>query len=309
MTMIAGNIARASRKAGLVLTLLLCVWGSACRADVVLETTFDWSEAKSLDPAVLLATVQTNQPRPLSIHVLRIDVADPQIALRSTGRTEDYEANERETSKQRTRSFLSQSLDAGYEMIAAVNASPWSPWPPPQPDHGYANLRSLAVADGEVVSPLDTDNPRPALVVWKDGRTEILIPSEEDVSEIQEAVSGFQIVLEEGRTTGSDTKLAPRTGYGLCSEGRYLFWLIADGRQEGFSEGLARQEVGEWLRFFGAESGINMDGGGSSTLAIVSPDTLEVEVINSFSDRVGGLVPFERHVGNNLGVYRSSEAP
>jgi exopolysaccharide biosynthesis protein len=48
--------------------------------------------------------------------------------------------------------------------------------------------------------------------------------------------------------------------------------LVIDGRQKGTSEGATTAEVGEWLRSLGAAEGINLDGGGTTTLVTEGPD-------------------------------------
>jgi exopolysaccharide biosynthesis protein len=47
-----------------------------------------------------------------------------------------------------------------------------------------------------------------------------------------------------------------------------LYLLVVDGRQPEFSMGCTVSEVGAMLKFFGADDGVNMDGGGSSSFVI-----------------------------------------
>ena len=72
---------------------------------------------------------------------------------------------------------------------------------------------------------------------------------------------------------------------------------MIDGRQDA-SQGATVREVGEWLRHYGATTGINMDGGGSTTMARWNSSSRRVEILNRPS---GG----ERKVGSNLGVFRN----
>ncbi len=80
--------------------------------------------------------------------------------------------------------------------------------------------------------------------------------------------------------------------------------MTIDGRQLA-SDGATTSEVGAWLKHFGAHTGINMDGGGSTTMAWWNPDrsgTNKSELLN-FPVGTACCFPLERTVGSNIGVY------
>ena len=62
-------------------------------------------------------------------------------------------------------------------------------------------------------------------------------------------------------------RLAPRTAIGLSADGRWLYALVVDGRQPTYSRGADMDDLIRVLKAAGASDAINMDGGGSSTLA------------------------------------------
>ncbi|MEM7270510.1 MAG: deoxyribodipyrimidine photo-lyase, partial [Pseudomonadota bacterium] len=72
--------------------------------------------------------------------------------------------------------------------------------------------------------------------------------------------------LTDGASISGGASLAPRTGIGLSQNKRFAYFMVVDGRRS-FVDGATTQEVGDWLKFFGAYDGINMDGGGSTTMA------------------------------------------
>jgi len=76
--------------------------------------------------------------------------------------------------------------------------------------------------------------------------------------------------------------------------------LVVDGRQPGYSEGVDRYELVEMLLSFGAYQGINMDGGGSSTLVIRGVDGLPRALNRPIDNNTPGQ---EREVANHLGVF------
>ena len=99
---------------------------------------------------------------------------------------------------------------------------------------------------------------------------------------------------------GKSVVTAPctQTGYGISENKKYLILLTIDGRQKDWSLGASTSEVGYWLKYFGAWEGLNMDGGGSTSLAALVPGEKQDE-IRLLNQPSGG----ERKVGNNLGVY------
>ena len=188
---------------------------------------------------------------------------------------------------------MEESIKNGENMLVAVNSSPWSPWQPPW-NHPYADRTGLIISDGVLVSP--PFRSYPSFAVDKKGKCFFRIFREkDDLSNIQHAVSGFGYVLKNGKVSGKDNgRLAPRTGYGLSSCGRYLVFFVCDGRQKQYSMGCSTYETGEFLKYFGASEGLNMDGGGSTTLLVRKGK----DILKLNSHRNGA----ERSVGGALGV-------
>lgn len=246
----------------------------------------------------------------LKINAVRVDLTRPEIQFHSTPRAADWGKAMPDspeyvirTRRQRTRDYLSQARlskeDGGYglNMVLAVNAAPWVPWVSPF-THTYADQLGLAVSDGLLVC---AGNARPSLLIYRDKRVELgTLPSDADVQNLQIAVSGFAFVLQDGKVSG-DSILHPRTGYGISKDRKFLVLLTIDGRQKGWSLGAGSIEVGQWLKHFGAWDGLNMDGGGSTSLAYLVPGEKQ-EMIRLLNQPPGG----ERRVGNNLGVYLDS---
>jgi len=259
---------------------------------------FDWNQTPDLFPGIKHAFLDTKQPRPLKINVIRVDLARKDLRFMTVKRDPDwgkpmpdYPSLPIRTRRLTVRKFMQNAREQGIDMLVAVNAAPWSPWKPPY-THSYAAKLGLLISDGEVV---DEANGRPVFLITKKGEFQIRkVGKNEDVSDIQLAVPGFSIILENGRTMG-DKKLAPRTSYGLSAGNRYMLIMTIDGRMKGISEGVSTKELGAWMQKFGAEKAINMDGGGSTTLVV--------------SDGKGGIRRLNfgllyRTVSASLGIYR-----
>jgi hypothetical protein len=102
-----------------------------------------------------------------------------------------------------------------------------------------------------------------------------------------ESVGGSPLLLREGQVavngdapdpTGLITKAHPRTMVGW--NGSESFLVVVDGRQPGYSMGLTIPDAANLLIHLGATEGINLDGGGSTTLAVGGT------VVNRPSDRL-----------------------
>ena len=272
------------------------------------ESLFNWSTALELYPGIRQTLIAVKEPRLMKINVVRIDLARPELRFHVTPRDVDWGKAMPDspeyvirTRRQRTRDYLKQARttkgqDQGYglNMVLAINASPWRPWVKPF-THTYADHLGLTISNGEMVC---SGNQHPSLLMYYDGGVSMdILPKDADLSKIQIAVSGFSFVLRNGQVSG-DQALHPRTGYGLSQDKKFLFLLTIDGRQKSWSEGATSREVGEWLKYSGAWDGINMDGGGSTSLAYLVPGEKQ-ETIRLLNQPPGG----ERRVACNLGVY------
>lgn len=113
----------------------------------------------------------------------------------------------------------------------------------------------------------------------------------------QTALGGSPILLGGRRTERhDDTRRAPRSGVGIPAGGRRVLLVTVDGR-ESSSVGLTLAQMSDLLAQLGATDGINLDGGGSSTLAYREADAGKVTIVNNPSDDATRLVP------NGLGVF------
>jgi hypothetical protein len=87
----------------------------------------------------------------------------------------------------------------------------------------------------------------------------------------------------------------PRTAIGFNQDSTKVYFVVVDGRQEGFSVGMSLYELAAFMKEIGAAHAVNLDGGGSSSIVVWNT------VKNSPSD--GG----ERSVSNS--IFCVSTAP
>ncbi len=273
------------------------------------EGNYDWSQVLPSHSGIQYTSTTVSEPRPIEIHCLRIDSHNKWVRFTTTGRADAYVENLSETVRKTTRNFMRESRENGRDVVVAINGDGFQPWPAPFNTETLTDLTGLAVSDGVLVSP---PTGEPSFVVFDD-HTMTVTPGLPNLGGVRTAVSGFSFVLVDGATVPAGNDLHPRTGIGISEDGRFAYFLIVDGRRAGFSEGATTEEVGAWLRHFGAHNGLNMDGGGSSTLAAYDANAAGDGVIllshpvGNGIDCSGNCGATERANGNNTGVYLAAD--
>lgn len=145
----------------------------------------------------------------------------------------------------------------------------------------------------------ELDGGENLFLVFKDGSAHCMTAEEYsavDKSLIAEAVSGRQMLLNDGVAQSEDRHLEPRTAIGVTKNGKRVFILVGDGRRKEYSNGLSYADMIHIFKKLGAYDAINLDGGGSSSFCLSSGNG-KFAPINRPSDRVG-----ERFVPNGLAV-------
>ena len=249
--------------------------------------TFDWSAAPLLgeSPGVLWAQPTT------SVDCLRVDLSTPGLRLVTTGRAPGWVDVSAETVLKNTAEFVVETQSTSAPVVAAINADAFG-----GNSYGVTGLRAFNVAGGTKVSSGNVGGNAATMILATDGSARMQLTSstsEPSLASINLAVSGFSFVLVDGIPTGDTVQLASRTGLGLSIDGRYLFMFTHVG-----GNGITQREVGDWLRYFGARRGINMDGGGSSQMVRWNRATSSAEYLSARQTRL---------VGNNLGIYYETD--
>lgn len=78
---------------------------------------------------------------------------------------------------------------------------------------------------------------------------------------------GEIVIGEQDEWVGVMTNRDPRTAVGIMDDGTMAF-VVIDGRQPGYSEGLKGNELGEFLLGYGIKNAAMLDGGASSEMII-----------------------------------------
>lgn len=114
------------------------------------------------------------------------------------------------------------------------------------------------------------------------------------------AISGEAMLLRRGAIkVGDDRILHPRTAVGIDRDTGEVLLLVIDGRQP-HSRGYTLVELARLMKKLGAESALNLDGGGSTTMAGLNRKD-DFKVLNRPSDGV------QRQIADGIAVM--SDAP
>jgi hypothetical protein len=231
---------------------------------------------------------------PWAIHVLDVDLSKCNQAVAVKG--SDSAAGRTKTTdllawlaRRRPGDDVVGGVNAGFFVVA--NGTP----------------TNLLVVDGRMVTPPASS---PSFAVDSGGGVHIARFAREGgtLSPFypREAVSGHPVLVKDSvvtpavDTAGSSSFIGrnPRTALGIARGGHRLVLAVIDGRQKPYSDGMSLHETATLMLALGARDALNLDGGGSSTLAYAPPGMPGVfRLANHPSDAAG-----ERAVGDALAV-------
>ena len=262
------------------------------------------TESRSLFQGVQYDRYAQDSPRPLLFHIVTIDLTAPGIDFLVT--PQGLDPGGRETLADTVPGFLEAN---GVQV--AINANFFYPHHVRSPiDYSPhvgegVNAVGIAMSGGNMYSPPERNWT--ALCI---ASARVIVFEESGVCAegTREAIAGSRLIVKDGQLlpnpdTGdfdaSYDEYFPRTVVALDEEKQTMWWAIVDGRQWRYSEGIALDELGEVLIAMGAYSALNLDGGGSTTLAIEAEGG--AKVLNApFQARVPANL---RPVANHLGLY------
>jgi Phosphodiester glycosidase len=270
--------------------LLILALPAICRAAVT--TTYPFQ-------GVTLIHRTETSPRPLDIHVAIIDMLAPGVRFQAS--PESPHANDL-TVAQTTRSFIN-----GIGAQLGINGDFYSS---PGTVNGitHRDPSNFAASLGNIYSPFTSG--RPAIHVAKNNVAHTVTGSNGSITPsptvaVWNAVGGSDYLINNGTIPAYmfdpahgryafANELHPRTAFGISADRSKVAMFVVDGRQSD-SGGMNFPEMANMLRNdYGMHWAINLDGGGSTTMAIRDPNS---RVLNDPSDGS------ERAVANSLALF------
>ena len=242
--------------------------------------------------------VETRHEPPMRLFVAKIDLTNPHVHVRVApgGPDPDGPGTWQTILMQPTRIAARERFDlvvnGDFFNLRKLKKPDGKEYVPTNDVWGSA--QGPAVTDGKTWS-IGVSN-RPCLVAAKSGKISFKTmkkPSSRD----WEVISGNTMLVKKGVVVPhKDQKRNPRTAVGLDADGIKLIILVVDGRKPGVSVGMSYDELAAEMLRLGCRDALNLDGGGSSIMAVRDTAGGELHTLNNPSDG------HERAVANVLGV-------
>jgi hypothetical protein len=237
------------------------------------------------------------QPRPIVAHLVRVDLTEPGIDFRVTPSQPSAAGD--------LLADTTSSFAVRHGVQVAINANFFYPFHAHHP-LDYAphvgdpvHVVGPAASGGTLYG--ESNDEAVTLYLSRDRR----LGFERPPGEVWQAISGLGYVVRDGAPVvhpakGFNAVPYPRVVAAVDATGRYLLLLVIDGKQPGYSEGVTLAEVADLLLRYGGHTGIQLDGGGSTTLVRRDEDGRARWVNSPINFR---LTFWERPVANHLGIY------
>lgn len=116
----------------------------------------------------------------------------------------------------------------------------------------------------------------------------ITVGGSSDWRNIKYAVGGGSILVEDSSVQTQDSSsvskdITARSAVGVKRDGTIVFYTV-DGKQDKLSKGITLSELADRMEELGCVTALNLDGGGSTTIAVKFPGDESITTVNSPSD-------------------------
>jgi exopolysaccharide biosynthesis protein len=285
--------------------LITCIGASAFAADAPPAVAHPY-------PAVASIYEQRTNP-PQKIYVAAINLSGPnvQVEVSRGGPDPDGDGKWQTTLMQPTKIADREGFDVviNGDFFSHLNGKDAEGAAAMQEFKGStpATVSGPAESNGKVWAT--TQKARPTLLIDAGSRPAIDVVATPPPQATQ-AIAGSSVLVKDGKNVAPPNSASPfakgphpRTAVGIADGGKTLLLVVVDGRKKGEAAGMSLTDLADVMLKYGAESALNLDGGGSSVLAIRDPKTHRMQILNHPSDGR------ERVVANVLGVRVASRKP
>jgi hypothetical protein len=236
---------------------------------------------------------------PMHLYIAEVDLTRPGLKIRTSpaGPDPDGPGEWQTTLLEPTKVAARENLDlvVNGDFFKARNVEETDTFKPHYRADMWAYVVGPAATGGKIWST--SKEPMPCLIVQTARRVSIQMISFPP-ADAEEAIAGNVLLVENGKPITHEGNQAryPRTVVGLNKQRTRLIILVVDGRKPGVSIGMTFEELAKELVHRGCYMAFNLDGGGSSMLAMRNPVDGQYRILNSPS------TGHERAVANILGI-------
>ncbi|AFZ00226.1 phosphodiester glycosidase family protein [Calothrix sp. PCC 6303] len=271
-------------------------------------------EKQELFPGVVYQRSAKSTPRPLLIHIVTIDLTKPKIKPFVTPGVEDGSS---ETIAQTVPEFLTK-----HKLQIAINGSYFHPFKETTPWDFYPRSSEQTFVLGQLISNgkiySEPEKNWHVLCFAPNNRVQITGSINCPQGTVH-GIAGEEVLIFQNQVKNSfylqkyefkkkepkeedlkKDKPYSRAAVGIDKEGKKLWLVLVDGKQPLYSEGMTKAELTKLFVDLGVYSALNLDGGGSTTLAIANENN-GVKLLNAV---IHTKLPMrDRPVANHLGFY------
>ncbi|CEM61813.1 phosphodiester glycosidase family protein [Treponema phagedenis] len=259
----------ANKKLKSILLFLFLFVLSSCATPPLLNPKIPTKEELAIEPqwqkiedGIELAEIRIKN-MPLILHAVRIDLTNPHLSIVTSEKKQFIKKENGYDGSMKAETVL--RFAKRNKASAAINAAMF--------EYGsmlFGRTRKIIgihISEGEVLS---APNPHYAALLFTNDKQALIIDSQKDIPEnIAFAVSGIYTILRNGKILDSSIKVGDsRTAVGIANNGKTLILLLVEAENTKRSQGLDFESTALFLKRFGAEDGLHLDGGGSSTLVV-----------------------------------------
>lgn len=240
--------------------------------------------------------VPVDEPRPQVLHLAVVDLDDPCLGLTTTIPDAEGVVTAETGTGFLERSGATLSVNVAY--FYPIQEYPY--W------DAYPGVGDPVTAIGPVVvdgvrhgRPEDDGWGRALTIIDGIGSAGPTSTSEMTPTPADFSVPGREQLIADGRLVAPASDAYPRTVAGIDRDRNELVLVVSDGKQPGYAEGSTYREVAELLvGHLRVDEAIELDGGGSATMAGLVDDRVEL-LSRPSQQRIPGR---ERPVATHLGV-------
>ena len=230
--------------------------------------------------------LQTSLAKVEHVFILRVNLAEPGVKMK-VGMP--YDLDSYVIGSRQTPSDMIEYVDKpGQRVVAVVNADFWDT--SNGKIRGPIHRNGRVLKDSFVYSSTLTDQAISFFGLDFDGKPVIrdTVTYRVLAPDLRDVTGSGVIVLQNGEVPGDfsgySTNRHPRNVVDYSEDGNTVYFMIVDGRQPLWSDGMLYWEMGEIMKSLGCSWASNLDGGGSAQLVIRHPSADIYQLRNRASD-------------------------
>lgn len=206
--------------------------------------------------------------RPVQLFIAEVDLTKKLSIAAASPNNSDEQKDLQPLSEQ-----MQAAKDAGKDVILGINGDFFEKKP-----NGKGEFISMNIfaKEGKLIKESYTPDYEGLFMVMKGGNCQIAHPSAFEAvrNDVEDAIGGYQCLVKDGIVTTDwaindiTMKFEPRTMIGLSEDYKKCYFIVMDGKQKEYSEGMRLEQAALFCKGIGCYNAFNLAGGEYSTFVI-----------------------------------------